>query len=365
MDETQQTESAQTSLQKPSSSEWTEEDTAKMRNGARVLARIILSASAFLLSFLATAMIFNSKDARRVAFVFAFVAVYLQVISWYVLTPGFKPSAWLRIPVKITFWVSGIALFFIGLILFLDSGWKWENVLLFSGGVLLISVAKLLYEKEKGLNWFRNLRCGCMALAILLTLGIHYSDAPWVVATWGFTKKALIWSGIGMFLIAVLFAMANSDGNENSEENERKERTDENTRENRQHLLNEAKPKDTPRTPSERHFCKYCGKVASSSGSLNGTCFRNRGRNHFRYRGGERSRYRCKYCGLISSTIDALTSGRCYKSPEGENHVPYSGTEKSRYECEYCRQTSSTIDALTSGRCFENPNGKNHVPYED
>ncbi|MCX6350523.1 MAG: hypothetical protein NTX03_01535 [Bacteroidetes bacterium] len=73
-------------------------------------------------------------------------------------------------------------------------------------------------------------------------------------------------------------------------------------------------------------------------------------------------KFYCKCCGSSSTSLTGLTSGNCFKNPEGKHHALYEGSEKSQYACKYCGSKASTLTALTSGNCFKNPNGKNHSP---
>ena len=70
----------------------------------------------------------------------------------------------------------------------------------------------------------------------------------------------------------------------------------------------------------------------------------------------------CKYCGKEASSVFHLTTGSCSNNPEGKNHVPYEGSEKSKYTCKYCGKEASSIFHLTASSCSKNPNGKKHVP---
>ncbi len=74
----------------------------------------------------------------------------------------------------------------------------------------------------------------------------------------------------------------------------------------------------------------------------------------------------CKYCSKEASSVKNLTSSSliCHQNPEGKNHVPYEGGEKSSYECKYCGKTAPSIRSLTSNTliCSQNPNGKYHIP---
>ena len=70
----------------------------------------------------------------------------------------------------------------------------------------------------------------------------------------------------------------------------------------------------------------------------------------------------CKYCGRSASSVSSLTSNSCSKNTEGKYHVPYEGSEKSKYECKYCGRSASSISSLTANSCSKNPSGKYHVP---
>lgn len=70
----------------------------------------------------------------------------------------------------------------------------------------------------------------------------------------------------------------------------------------------------------------------------------------------------CKCCGSKYSSVSSLTSGSCYKNPEGKHHALYEGSEKSQYTCKFCGSKYSSISSLTSGSCYKNPNGKHHCP---
>ncbi len=74
------------------------------------------------------------------------------------------------------------------------------------------------------------------------------------------------------------------------------------------------------------------------------------------------AKYYCKYCGWSAAYVNALTSCRCHKNPNGKNHALYEGSEKSKYVCKYCGASASNINALTCLGCRKNPEGKYHVP---
>ncbi len=79
-------------------------------------------------------------------------------------------------------------------------------------------------------------------------------------------------------------------------------------------------------------------------------------------------KFYCQYCGTNASSVSSLTSGVCYRHPNGPNkgkHSLYEGSEKSQYTCKYCGTHSSSISSLTSGVCYRHPNGANkghHAP---
>ena len=78
--------------------------------------------------------------------------------------------------------------------------------------------------------------------------------------------------------------------------------------------------------------------------------------------------YYCEYCGQKYSSVASLTSGYCYRHPDGPNkgrHKLYEGEEKSQYTCKYCGQKYSALSSLTSGYCYRHPDGANkgrHAP---
>jgi hypothetical protein len=70
----------------------------------------------------------------------------------------------------------------------------------------------------------------------------------------------------------------------------------------------------------------------------------------------------CEYCGTRASSVTSLTSGFCFRHPNGANkgkHSWYQGSEKSQYVCKYCGTKSSSISSLTGSFCFRHPNGAN------
>jgi len=70
----------------------------------------------------------------------------------------------------------------------------------------------------------------------------------------------------------------------------------------------------------------------------------------------------CKWCGTKYSSVSSLTSGSCFKNPNGKKHELYEGSEKSQYTCKWCGTKYSSLLSLTNGSCFKNPNGKKHEP---
>ena len=71
-------------------------------------------------------------------------------------------------------------------------------------------------------------------------------------------------------------------------------------------------------------------------------------------------KYYCKNCGRKFSTIEALRSSKCLKSPNGAlkgYHELYEGDEKKSYTCKYCGRRFSSIETMTSGKCLKHPDG--------
>jgi DNA-directed RNA polymerase subunit RPC12/RpoP len=68
----------------------------------------------------------------------------------------------------------------------------------------------------------------------------------------------------------------------------------------------------------------------------------------------------CKHCGAKNSSVQALTSSSCTKSPT-KKHELYEGSEKSQYTCKHCGIKNSTIYALTASSCMKSPT-KYHEP---
>jgi len=68
----------------------------------------------------------------------------------------------------------------------------------------------------------------------------------------------------------------------------------------------------------------------------------------------------CKHCGVSNTTVRALTSGSCPKSPS-KKHELYEGSEKPQYTCKYCGIKHTTIRALVSASCTKSPT-KYHEP---
>lgn len=72
--------------------------------------------------------------------------------------------------------------------------------------------------------------------------------------------------------------------------------------------------------------------------------------------------YYCEYCGIKNSTVSGLTSGLCFRHPNGSNkgkHKLYEGSEKSQYLCKFCGTKFPLLSSLTSGSCGKHPNGSN------
>ena len=65
----------------------------------------------------------------------------------------------------------------------------------------------------------------------------------------------------------------------------------------------------------------------------------------------------CVYCGLNFSTVKALVSLRCSRSPDHGNHKLYEGSEKSQYTCKYCGLKFTKIRIMTGLKCTKHPAG--------
>ena len=80
------------------------------------------------------------------------------------------------------------------------------------------------------------------------------------------------------------------------------------------------------------------------------------------------SKFYCEFCGQESSSVSSLTSGNCYRHPEGNGkgrHSLYQGSEKKEYTCKYCGSKATSISSMTGGNCYRHPkgNGKGrHAP---
>ena len=70
----------------------------------------------------------------------------------------------------------------------------------------------------------------------------------------------------------------------------------------------------------------------------------------------------CKHCGQKYPSVASLTSGSCYRHPNGPNkgkHAPYQGEVQEKYICQFCGQKFSSLSSLTSASCYRHPNGAN------
>ena len=70
--------------------------------------------------------------------------------------------------------------------------------------------------------------------------------------------------------------------------------------------------------------------------------------------------FSCERCGQKAASVAALTSGSCFRHPDGAykgRHKLYEGGEKSSYTCKHCGQKAPSIVALVNGSCFRHPDG--------
>ncbi|MBR5097437.1 MAG: hypothetical protein IK094_10075 [Treponema sp.] len=78
--------------------------------------------------------------------------------------------------------------------------------------------------------------------------------------------------------------------------------------------------------------------------------------------------YYCEYCGHRASSVQALTSNKCPKHPDGQFkgcHKLYEGREKEKYMCKYCGKEYNNLESLTNNLCSRNPSDariKYHAP---
>ena len=353
--------------QSDSSSEWTEEDTVKMRNGARFFGRILIVPLVGLALYIAGSM-FRDHDSV-VGCIAAILALWLVVIFVLILKPNKTPPIFIRIATRLTLLSIGIPLFLVGLSELLDGERGWLNYTYLTFGMALMIIARGLFEPETVFGLGRALFRGAVFLKIIVMLWNH--DYKWSAGL------------VGILLILTLI-LGQSDSE--SQEEEEVSVPEQKMRSQQRRVQPDSDSDDSSSSASfwkgvatgaaasfaakvtedihrksERFTCKYCGREESSVFSLtSGQCRKSSNGHHVPYEGEAKRKYCCKYCGREESSIFSLTCGQCRKS-SNEHHVPYEGEAKRKYCCKYCGREESSVFSLTNGQCRKSFNG-HHVP---